>query len=64
MHLDDGIGLKKMAREKHVFTLQAIDLTFRLESGEQNSNRRLRWPAHSGVGKTPETAPEVSEIAR
>jgi hypothetical protein len=47
MYLSGWIGPKK-ARERHVFTLQAMKLC-RLNPKEQNRHRRLRWPAHSGV---------------
>jgi hypothetical protein len=48
MHLNGWIGLGKQAREKHVFTLQAMKLS-RLESRETKASRHLRWPAHPGV---------------
>jgi hypothetical protein len=51
MHLNGWIGLKKKARERHVFTLPAINQHCRLESGEQKNSHSppALWPAHLGV---------------
>jgi hypothetical protein len=49
MYLNGWIGLKRKARERHVFTVPAIN-KLRLESREYKlSFARLHWPAQIGV---------------
>jgi len=66
MHLNGWIGLKKKARERHVFTLPAINQHCRLESGEQKTLSFAACAARAlwRLGTTPgKDLPEISEIA-
>jgi len=63
MHLNGWIGLKKEARERHVFTLQAMERC-RLESKNKTVIAACAGPRILAFGTPPgKDLPEIPEIA-